>query len=907
MKQKKPLLLSLVCLAIISARGISQDHPHILVNDSDRQLVLNKIDQQPWASSIFKEIVANISPYVERHITDPEWILSRYLMNRIPGKRYTRVYSDNQGSRLVRWEGDAPVPTVRVSTHLRTPTTPSGASFRRPRIGELVPYDTARVMYLTNNETGQKEWVAPQAMITDINGQINDLALDASIVYWLNGEAKYAKFAADILDQWAKGAYYQEPIIGACRTGFLDIQSLGDQSYRSLILAYDFVLPYMKEHGYDLHYYETVFDKFASTMAFHGFWNNNWYGAESSTLVFAALSLENRKQRDFYLQFYLDKDTINGSCGQLALPSTVEKWLTPDGHWKEPGGYHNYPVSNLLLAGLAMEKNGYDIFHKFPALFKATYAMVKYSFPDLTESAFGDTGHASQSPETLEIGIIGALKYHQPELDQMLATINKLIEGGRYKRENSGYLGLLCFIPSLPAVNTVYSWPRSGTLDFAKFFLQRNGTEPVPGLMFGVQGASYNHNHCNGMAMELYGKGVIMGIDAGTGPNYEHPLHVNYYSQWAAHNTVVAAGMSSSVPFSGTAGRKDIGQIELAAMEPMPDKDAMSPDFSFTDTRYFDKSTQTGESRTLALIRTSDTSGYYVDIYRSDNPVSNDYVYHNIGDSLSLLTTERKHLVTAVGDYPLTGKDYPGFRFFTQVRKLENWSDNLVAVFSAKDDHYNDIFMQLLMPGKPGRVYYQAMSPKTKTSGRVYAGKSLPVFTMRDNGESKENPFITVFEPYAGKDGYTVDRISLERRMDGREFTALTVFDRNSSRQMIFQALDPLKSYNTDDCTFSGYFGVVSFNGDRIASMYLGQGRSITYKGYSFAVSDSTGSVSLYEEGKNFRISCDRNTIVTIPPRKVKKVTLLTGTKMTKIRVKRTPAGLSLDIPANRNGLITFK
>lgn len=50
--------------------------------------------------------------------------------------------------------------------------------------------------------------------------------------------------------------------------------------------------------------------------------------------------------------------------------------------------------------------------------------------------------------------------------------------------------------------------------------------------MFVVQGATYNHNHSNGMSMELYGKGTVMGIDPGNGPAYEHPLHVNYYTQW---------------------------------------------------------------------------------------------------------------------------------------------------------------------------------------------------------------------------------------------------------------------------------------------------------------------------------------------------------------------------------------
>ena len=174
--------------------------PHILVNDDDKQAVLEKVQQQKWAASIFEEMEKEVSVYADRHQTDPQWILSRYLMNRVPGKRYKRVYSDDSGQNLVKWEGDAPVPTVRINTYLRSPITEKGTSYRKPTIEELVPNDTSRVMFLFNPENNQKEWVDPQAYITSINGEINNLALDAAILYWLKGEEKYARFAADILD-----------------------------------------------------------------------------------------------------------------------------------------------------------------------------------------------------------------------------------------------------------------------------------------------------------------------------------------------------------------------------------------------------------------------------------------------------------------------------------------------------------------------------------------------------------------------------------------------------------------------------------------------------------------------------------------------------------------------------------
>ena len=902
-------ILSFIFLIIISF-GCFAQNPHILVTNADKQSVLTKINEQTWARSIFNDLSKTIAPYVERHTTDPQWILSRYLMNWTPGKHYTTVYADESGSRLYKWSGNAPFPTVRVSTYLRTPITEKGTPYRKPNIDELVPNDTSRVMMLYNPETGQKEPVDPQAFISGLNGDINELALDAAIVYWLHGDVKYARFAADLLDQWAKGVYYQDPVAGPCRTGLLDMQTLGDANYRPMILAYDFVKPFMQQNGYDLHWYETVFEKFASTLAFRGFWNNNWYAAESSTMVFATLSLENKDKRDYYLQFILSKDTINGACGQLALPSTVKNWLTPDGHWKEPGGYHNYPVGNLLISALALEKNGYDIFRKFPALFKASYAMMKYSFPNLTVGGFGDTGRASQSAESLEIGLLGALKYNDPIAPDMLASMNKLIDGGMYKRDKSGFIGLLCFVPTLPQTTSAFHWPRTGTLDFARYFIQRNGSDPQTGLMIGVQGATYNHNHCNGMAMELYGLNEVLGIDAGTGPNYEHPLHRNYYSQWAAHNTVVAAGSSSSIPFSGAAGAKNIGQIDLAAMEPHPDQVAVSPDCSFTDTRYVDKSTKTNQSRTMAIVRTSATSGYYIDIFRSDNASSNDYVYHNIGDGVTFLNSKREVLQTASAEYPKTEKDYPGFRFFTEVEKLDGFKENLIALFSIKDDQSDDLYLQMLVPGAEGRTYFKAFSPKTKTSGRHYHDSPVPLMTIHTNSEAQTKPFVSVFEPFKGKDGNSVDRIEMEKVADPGIFTALKVFGKNNTYQEIYQSTDPAKLQNAKNGSLQGYFGVSMIKvvpTVQLISLYLGKGEIIRCHGYSLKSMTANGSANLTVTDSGYLVSCNQETEIGLPGKGFKKAWLQDETGKKELKIKKEGNNHFLTVPSVRDGKIMLK
>ena len=72
--------------------ALAEKHPHILVKDEDKVAVLDKIEKQAWAKHIFNQTKERLAVYVERHQAEPDWILDRYLMNRIPGKRYTRFY-----------------------------------------------------------------------------------------------------------------------------------------------------------------------------------------------------------------------------------------------------------------------------------------------------------------------------------------------------------------------------------------------------------------------------------------------------------------------------------------------------------------------------------------------------------------------------------------------------------------------------------------------------------------------------------------------------------------------------------------------------------------------------------------------------------------------------------------------
>lgn len=909
----RTILAMLLFVFVFNTSVKAQNHPHIIVNKEDKQLILDKIKQQPWARQIFTKIFNDVTPYVERHQTDPDWILSRYLMNRFPGKRYTQFYSDEDGTQLIKYAGDAPFPTVRVSPHKRQPISKNGFSYRRPTIEELVPNDTSMLMLLQSTEPGStKEWVDPQAYVGDINQSINHLVLEASIVYWITGKETYAKFATDILSQWARGLWYQNPIIGPVRTGLIDIQTLGDGATEPMILAYDFLYDYIREKNYETQYYEGVFTKIANTLTVRGYIGNNWFAAETPPLVYAALSIEDKKLRDYYLSFFLSRDTLTeGGGGQLSLPTALKKWFTPDGHWKEPGGYHNYPVGSLLRSALAMEKNGYPIFQRYPTLFNSSFVMLKYSFPNFKVSSFGDTGRPSQSPDMLEIGIAMADKYKLQVLNQLTASMDVLLNNKQYRREESGYMGLLSYLPVIPSSKgESYQWPRSGSLDFARCYLQRNGMDPESGLMFVVQGASYNHNHANGMSMELYGAGYNMGIDPGKGLTYEAPMHVNYYAQFAAHNTVTADARSASVPFfRGGGGTKNMGQIVLESMEPRPEKAAVSPYCSFTDTRYVEGSTGTNQQRTMAIIRTSATTGYYVDIYRSDNPKSNEYIYHNIGNSVTLSTPIMTPIVLKATQFPISKEplDPPGFRCINQYQHSGDQPNGVIARFSLTEDLSRQKFMQVLFAGEEKRDFYTGMAPSSGTAQSPYNSKPTPTIICRQEGEAWTRPFIAVYEPYQGAKSATVQHVELLEKSQPYMFTALKISNVKANDQLVFQDVKGVQLHVKEGWCFKGYMGVVSLSSKHVDYLYLGEGTRISYNDFSLNTMSSKGSANLMIDGDKYTITCNQATEIKLPASGHAKGFIQIGAEKKVLKATIKANIISFVVPAVKDAVITLE
>lgn len=852
----------------VSVTSFAQsDHPRILVSNNDKQEIIEKIENQDWAAEIYDAMVERVDTYVERHQEDPEWILSRYQMNWETGKRYTDFISDSDGTELINWKGDAPYPTVKVSNHKRDPIAPDGYKYRVPSLEELKPYDTSSKWRMQSTGPG-KEWseADPRRMTIHINGKINSLALESAIIYWLTGDEKYADFASDILFQWARGAYFQNPVEGACRDGYFAVQSLGDTRYASLVLTYDFVHDYLVSEEYDMSYFQTVFEKMSDTAMKRGFWTNNWYAAQSTVMVYAALALNDKAKRDHYLSYYLDSDFKNGECGQLGLSTTMKTHFTEDGHWKENSGYHDMPVGHLLESAIAVENQGISVFQNYPSLFQASYAMLRYSFPNLQMMGFGDIrGWRYQSPKNLEIAIRYAFKYNHPELTGLVSSLQQLIDLSLYERKDSGWHGLLSYLPSLPRTDVeAFNWSRAFQLDFAKLYGHRNVVDKENSMMHYLHGATYNHNHANGLAMELYGKGYILGADPGTSGSYEDSVFVNYLATFASHNTVIAAGASEpSIPFKGSGGATHMDEISLSAMEPNTGEEGVSPNHSFVEANYVEPSTKTNQQRLMGIVKTSEKSGYYVDIFRSDNEISNDYIYHNIGHSVELLDRDRNKLEMRPDSIPYQSDRQSGLEWFYDIKSPIDMASNSIGVFRVKEMDTTDVFMQMLIPEQENAKVLTALGPRSHTTPEKFKDLPTPKVIVHRSGSAWNNPFATIYEPFRGEKDYGV--ISTKTIETESSLAVLEVQNKDNSKQIILQSDKPEIDQVEGEITLKGHYGVVSLTDSEIEYLYSGYGESLGWNGYNIESEGEINSIFVKFKEDGFIASSEKPFTLKVP------------------------------------------
>ena len=566
-----PILLLLIFICNLTygqqiplPSNLPQGHPRLLTTPDNKPVLQKQIKEEVWAKDVMQGIQDRINPYVEKTQKESDWLLSRLMM--YWKSKATQVYIN--GGVYSHADGEAPVPTVRFGS-----TRGVSSSFKRPKIEDIIPYmdDTKGVYFHNSSKEGSPlEW-AEQANVSgsnieSINEEIMRIGKDAAFIYWITNDEKYAKFAFDLFDTYMTGMYYRtEPIDvgnGHAQTlvGMSTFEVIQERILNELAYLYDFIYPYVKaKHSDKMDIYAATFKKWIDISIKNGVPHNNWNLHKSKFILKVAMVLEDNKNyadnkgREYYIDYILNKT----SARQWSLTDFMKYGYDYNtGVWNECPGYAQ-GVTKDLTNFIRDYDNTFNqnLFVYTPVMEKAVEVLPQYLFPNNQITAFGDTYYGGINTEAMSDMVRMAQKYGNKNNEVLFTKMYKLFEPNADQQSTTPK-------KLTPQVSSIFtSKPlvldkniEKGKLSYyitqtfyapnVSWFVQRNKYDDKQNGLMISQYASYgNHAHSNGVAMELYGKGYILGAESGIGSSYFEKPYLEYYSQFPAHNTVMVDGI----------------------------------------------------------------------------------------------------------------------------------------------------------------------------------------------------------------------------------------------------------------------------------------------------------------------------------------------------------------------------
>ncbi len=791
------------------------ERPFIWVRASERGDILKKIENNDWAKELFETLQKRADKTTSSSMAE-----RREKLMVLP-----LVWSENSGM----------APTIkRFSTE-----TPHDRSWKKAKgIAEV--------------------------------GKALDEAVDNAVMYYLTEEPKYAEAAADILATFVNAIAQMEVVEGYPQNRGLIIQE--DHLYgcrlvgAKIPIIYDFLYPWLKSGGlvydlsnddlrpFDFEAAQATFRTYISLAKNSGHLGSNWSVLESPSLVGSILALDDEKERSGQLPYYLNKDTKR----QESLATVAGRFANPGDIWPESISYSTH-VANLstylmtILDGVYPDLNLGEKYANIPGALNVYYNL---QFPNEDYPGFGDSKRRMHlNYLSYEAALrMAKLNNNPAQIKTLSEFLAYSINRGHYKRGKLGHnsnsaLKLLWANENLGSGDKMHEPKRARTnhVPHAGLYVQRNISSENKiknSLMGTLSGGGYVHGHASGIDMELYGQGYVLGTESGMA-TYGTAIHENYYKIFAAHNSVISNGASAS---DGPWVNLGIETVKALAIEPKPFEEAVSPNHSFAAVKFLDKHNlvkQADHQRTLALIKLSETRGYYLDIFRARSDTStqyHDYVYHNAADQLDISSNGAPLPLTDDSDrYRASGKivwdrqevyQHPGWHYFNDIKSSKPTDKSMDVVFTANQLGDKPIYMRGLIPGGLESEMTQVLAPESHVAPAPYNNMPIPTFIMRHKGAAWKNPFAVVYESYDNQPSVQ----SVERLMEHGIFKGLKVLSKVEG-QIITQYILIQESIEDEyvkkdiGITFKGRFGLITLGrGDKLKEIYIGNGYHLSYK-----------------------------------------------------------------------------
>ncbi|WP_298763480.1 heparinase II/III family protein [uncultured Polaribacter sp.] len=803
--------------------GQKVERPFILVKASERQTVLDKIKTAPWASKIYKNLKEKTDLQIDDFYQSPKKYLKNLPFNWLEGK-----------------ENDFP-PFLKTD-HVEN--------------GKHKNLDNAT----------DKEWAPAAALINYLQ-----IGIDCGTMYFITQDEKYAYMASSILYSFVKSVQKSKLSDWHGRGGWLfpydgfrEVRVIG---YK-VPLVYDFVANYLKNGGnafdiiqnkkvsFPIDELQNVCRTYADITINYGHTGSNHSVLEAPSLVYNALAMDDKNEREKLLSYFLTENTEN----QDALNVMAKNFKNKGNIWPETSGYLNHSTSILTKLMLVISRYNPDLnlAKQYQNILFALPRLDYFVYPNNEIVRWGDGKRKGSAPyKAFDNAYTLAKMYNLEEITQEIGSLLKnAIQKGKYKRNE---IEALFWHNTVDEKPVAIQLPRTDRVYHAGIVMQRNISStknPKDGLMGFVGGAAMVHGHAEGMNIELYGEGQVLGVDNGNG-KYGKDIHENYSRIFAAHNAVIVNGASQ-----GEGGWVNLGMntVQLISVEPKVGEKGVAPNFSFSQTSFEDTGGDKAEAtqeRTLGLIRTSPTTGYYVDVFRSKSKLPNeyhDYLYHNIGDKLvfsnedlKLKKTPNRYMESARLKWTRRSYRNPGWHFFKDVKTSKAYANTVKATFNVKKLKGDDLFMQLHMPGFQNRTYTKVKAPHTFKAPKPYDKLPTPTLVIRNHGEAWKNPFVVVYEPYNEKEKPTIQ--SVVKLEQNGIYKGLVIESKTPNAHLFQYVITQSKNqvFKNKDIYFKGSYAVITLNENKtLQSIYIGEGDKLIFKNTEITTNSSKAYFKSY-------------------------------------------------------------
>lgn len=745
-----------------------------------------------------------VDVYLDSVARRPDWLLSRLAMNW--STHATDIFLNSEVVDHVGGER-APYPTVKfcgTRTHI--------TSYSLPELADAVPYDDDEQgsMTLVNRQTGATEKAPLDKTGMQANSQnrrILGIARDAAKIYEATGDTAYASMALGVLDTYLRGILYRnvpkDITYGHQNTitGMVTFEVIHEDAITDCAEIIKHLGTYVDNRKVRRTVYDAALKKWMENIIANGVPHNNWNLYQAEFILKGALVLgddneyADKRGRQYYINYIVSRDSIR----QWSMKRLAAYGFDDDNDiWYESPGYSMGVVTTFCdFADRMDEQAGIDLFSEIPQLIGANKAALQYLMPNRMICGYGDTHPWYMSTKGIDAVLRYARRHDNTALQSEFEALRSAISPDVPAEEVERY------------VSNIFYAPKSSWL------VQRTGMDKRHDLMISLNGSLGNHQHANGISMELYGKGWVLGPDAGIGKSLYTGLdYMEYYSQFPAHNTVCVDGVSSYPIMMSQHG---FAETETSEGEST----------TFSQVAFIEPETQSDQLRTNGIVKTSATGGYYVDVFRSHRRSGNDkfhdYFYHNLGQKMSLTASDG----TGLGMKPTEELAFAGGHLYAYSyiynKESATTDKDVKATFTVNSNEGRDIFMSMWMKGNAGRKVFSALSPANqeyeRMSNEPYDIDEQPVLTFvaRQEGEAWTRPFVAIFEPSDTDEPSEIESVSFfTPEVKANSGTKLKDEDANSCVGIIVK----LKNGQTDYIFSSPVEVKMSYNGIKVSGKY---------------------------------------------------------------------------------------